>query len=301
MSAATPAPARPESTARPDYGLDAPGVVRNLFLVAGAGPLLVVLRAAGIWPGVVRFSLGGVTFVFPLATMLEWTGAGCLAMGIWMIRSSRVGKVRDRERLLDAIHWTGAETVLDVGCGRGLMLVGAAKRLRSGRATGVDIWQAEDLSGNRPEATLENARLEGVADKVEVKTADMRKLPFPDATFDAIVSSKAIHNIYAADGRAEAIREIARVLKPGGHVLIDDIRHGAQYAAELARAGCGEVRRLDSRLGSAFLTAVTFGSLRPATLLGVRSPNSKSGSGLQTPTRGQVSKLQVGVRSPNSN
>jgi ubiquinone/menaquinone biosynthesis C-methylase UbiE len=184
-----------------------------------------------------------------------------------MVWSSRVGKVRERERLLDALPWTGAESVLDVGCGRGLMLIGAAKRLKSGRAVGVDIWQAEDLSGNRPDATLENARLEGVADRVEVKTADMRKLPFEAAAFDAVVSSKAIHNVYSAAGRAEAIREIARVLKPGGRALIDDIRHGSEYAAELARAGCGDVRRLDSRAGSAFLALVTFGSLRPATLL----------------------------------
>jgi len=253
---------------RPDYGLDAPGVVRNLFLVAAAGLVLVILRATGVWSGVVRLALGGLSLVFPLATMLGWTGGGCLAMGLWMLWSSRVGKLRDRERLLDAIPWTGAERVLDVGCGRGLMLVGAARRLTAGgSAVGVDIWQSEDLSGNRPDATLENARLEGAADRVEVRTADMRRLPFPPESFDAVVTSKAIHNVYSRSGRAEAIREIARVLKPGGRALIDDIRHGGEYAAELARAGCGDVRRIDSRAASALLALVTFGSLRPATLL----------------------------------
>jgi SAM-dependent methyltransferase len=267
------APGRPHGAAPspPDYGLDAPGVVRNLLLVAGAGFVLVILRATGVWPGVLRLSLGAVTLVFPLATMGAWTGAGCLAMGAWMVWSSRVGKVRERERLLDALPWTGGERVLDVGCGRGLMLVGAARRLTSGRAVGVDIWQAEDLSGNRPEATLENARLEGVADRIEVKTADMRKLPFDAASFDVVLSSKAIHNVYDEAGRGEAIREIARVLKPGGCVLIDDIRHGSEYAAELKRSGCGEVRRLDSRIGSALLAALTFGSLRAATLLARKS------------------------------
>jgi cyclopropane fatty-acyl-phospholipid synthase-like methyltransferase len=44
----------------------------------------------------------------------------------------------------------GDETVLDVGYGRGLHLIGAAKRLTTGKAPGVDIWQAEDLSGNLP-------------------------------------------------------------------------------------------------------------------------------------------------------
>jgi arsenite methyltransferase len=258
-------------TARPDYGLDAPGVVRNLFCVAGAGLVLAILRAAGVWSGRVTIGpVAGVTLAFPLATMGAWAGASCAAMGIWMVWSSRSGKVRERESLLDALPWSGGERVLDVGCGRGLMLVGAAKRLApggGGRAVGVDIWQAEDLSGNRPEATMENARLEGVLDRVEVKTADMRKLPFEDASFDAVVSSKAIHNVYSKDGRAEAIREIARVLKPGGRALIDDIRHGSEYAAAFAAAGCREVRRLDSGAVSLLLALVTFGSMRPATLL----------------------------------
>jgi cyclopropane fatty-acyl-phospholipid synthase-like methyltransferase len=72
--------------------------------------------------------------------------------------------------------------VLDVGCGRGLLLIGAAKRLTTGKAVGVDIWQTEDLSGNRPEATLENARLERVAERVGVKDGDARRLPFADGT-----------------------------------------------------------------------------------------------------------------------
>ena len=101
-----------------------------------------------------------------------------------MAWDSKFGKVRERERLLDLLTWKGGERVLDVGCGRGLLLIGAAKRLTTGTAAGIDLWQQEDLSDNRPEATLENARLEGVANRVEVHTADMRELPFPDGSFD---------------------------------------------------------------------------------------------------------------------
>jgi len=85
-----------------------------------------------------------------------------------------------------------------------------------GKATGIDVWQAEDLSGNRPEATRINAEREGVADRVEIQTADMRKLPFPDATFDVVVSRAAIHNLYTATDRAQAIGQIARVLSRAG-------------------------------------------------------------------------------------
>ena len=239
----------------PDYGLDAPGVVRNLLLVAAAGFIIWLTVALRWWPG------------RPIAGAALWTAVGCAAMACWMIYDSKIGKVRDREALLDRIPWNGNERVLDVGCGRGLLLVGAAKRLSSGSAVGIDLWQAEDLSGNRPEPTMENAKIEGVADRVEVRTADMREIPFPDAAFDVILSSAAIHNLYAAADRAKALSEIARVLKPGGRVLIDDIRHYGEYASALRERGCA-VARVSSVIMMIFLAAITFGSLRPATLLG---------------------------------
>jgi len=253
-------------SAAPDYGLDAPAVVRNLFLAGGAGLLVFACKAFGLWPA--ALTVGSVRF--ELAPMALSIGAVCLGMGIWMVWTSKVGKIRERERLLDRIPWTGTERVLDVGCGRGLMLVGAAKRLTTGKATGIDIWQAEDLSGNRPEAPLENARREGVADRVEVKTADMRAIPFPDASFDAVVSCAAIHNLYAQADRAKAIREIARVLKPGGHAVIDDIRHGREYAAAFQAAGCAQVESVGSPAAALFLGLLTWGSLRPATLVVTR-------------------------------
>lgn len=244
---------------RPDYGIDAPGVIRNLFLAATAGLIVWGTAAVGFWSGEV--------YGIPLA----WTGFGCFIAfsltGLCMIWYSKAGKLRMRERILNLIVWKGDEAVLDVGCGRGLMLIGAARRLTGGKATGIDIWQAEDLSGNRPEATLENARREGVADRVEVRTADMRQMPFPNASFDVIVSCAAIHNIYNRADREQAVREIARVLKPNGQVVIADIGHLGEYADTLKRHGCGEVRRV-SPLWKTILTAViTFGAVRAGTLL----------------------------------
>ncbi len=258
-------------TERPDYGLDAPKVVRNLLLAGALGLMVWGGAEFSLWPReLVLGPIAGVQLRFPAAGAL-WPGAGCTAMALWMLWSSKIGKLRDREKLLDRLPWTGAERVLDVGCGRGLMLVGAAKRLTTGRATGIDIWQAEDLSGNRPDAALENARREGVSDRVDLETADMRKIPFPDGAFDVVVSSQAIHNIYSADGRAQAVAEIARVLAPGGRVLLRDIRHLHDYAAVLASHGVADVRSLDSRFVTVFLAIVTFGSLRPGTLLGRKS------------------------------
>ena len=258
----------PASAGSPDYGLDAPKVVRNLLLGGGIGLLLWAIGALGIWSGEIAVGpIAGVRVRFPLTSTGLWAGMGFTAMGIWMIWSSRVGKIKRRERLMERIAWTGHEQVLDVGCGRGLMLIGAAKRLTSGRAIGIDIWQADDLSGNRPGAVLDNARREHVTDRVEIGTADMRRLPFPGGTFDVVLSCEAIHNVYSADGRAEAISEIARVLKPGGYALIEDIRHHTEYAATFAEHGCADIRRVGSRVGTVLLAVLTMGSLRPATLL----------------------------------
>jgi len=251
----------------PDYGLDAPGVVRNLVLAAAAGGALWGSAALGFWSGRLAFSpRAGTEIRLTFSTCGLWIGLGCALMALWMVWESKVGKVRRRERLLDAIAWSGTERVLDVGCGRGLMLIGAAKRLTAGKATGIDIWQAEDLSGNKPEAALANARAEGVAERVDVQTADMRKIPFPDGTFDVALSSAAIHNLYVAGDRARAIAEVARVLKPGGRAVIDDIRHLRQYTAAFEQHGC-EVRAIGSRALAVVLALLTFGSLVPGTLL----------------------------------
>jgi SAM-dependent methyltransferase len=250
----------------PDYGLDAPGVIRNLCLVGVLGAAIWATATFGLWSGQLNFSIGGIHFNFPLANIAPWPALGCTLMALWMIWDSKVGKARTRERLLDQITWTGSERVLDVGCGRGLMLIGAARRLTTGTAVGIDLWHAEDLSGNRPDATLENAQREGVADRVTVQTADMQTLPFPDGAFDVVVSCSAIHNLSKPNARATAIREIARVLKPGGQAVIDDIRHLREDAAAFTAHGC-TARQTGSRVAAMCLAIVTMGSLRPGTLV----------------------------------
>jgi arsenite methyltransferase len=252
----------------PYYGLDAPAVVRNLFLAGGACLALALAGQLHLVPATVRWAPGaGFALQFSPLYLGLWAGLSLTLTGMLMVWSSRVGKLRRRDQLLNQLTWTGDEQVLDVGCGRGLLLIGAAKRLTAGRAIGVDIWRSEDLSGNAAEATLANARAEGVADRVQVDTADMRHLPYSDRSFDLVLSSAAIHNLDASADRDLAIQEIARVLKPGGVSLIDDIRHFAQYRDVFAANHCPLVRRLDQRMVSLFWTLLTWGSLRPGTLL----------------------------------
>lgn len=209
--------------ARADYGLDAPGVVYALALGG-----VLCLAAAGLF-----HVAGGLLFAGVVM-------AGEAALMTW---SSRRGKLRERDRLLDLISWRGNERVLDIGCGRGLLLLGAARRLSSGRAVGVDLWRGGDQSGNAVDATLANAEAEGVRERVEVLTGDARHLDFPDASFDVVVSSLAIHNIPTTEGRERAVREAARVLRPGGQLLLLDFRHTRDYVRTLRSCGLACVRR----------------------------------------------------------
>jgi arsenite methyltransferase len=206
------------------YGIDAPTVVRNLAL-SGA-----VCTAVALWS---RF-FDGPTFL----RFFLWPGVAWLATALWMITGSKVMKLRVRDRVLDRIALQSGEHVLDVGCGRGLLLIGAAKR--GARAVGLDLWRTVDQSGNDAEVTKKNAQIENV--DVTLDTGDMTKMPCPDESFDAVISSWAIHNVPTAEGRAQALKEIARVLKKGGRVEIVDIGPGRSYGDTLKAAGLVDVK-----------------------------------------------------------
>jgi Methyltransferase domain len=221
-----------QTAGRTDYGLDAPGLVRG-FLLGGAA-----LIALGI--GLLAWMPGGIVAIGGGVLLL--TGAVFVVEGLLMIWSSRAGKFHERDKLLDGLRLRGGEALLDIGPGHGLLLIGAAKRLLRGRAVGIDLWSQTDQANNSRAALLANARIEGVAERVEVHDGDMREMPFADASFDAVVASLAIHNIKDRAGRDRAVREIVRVLRPGGRVALLDFQHIGEYAEMLRAAGMRDVR-----------------------------------------------------------
>jgi ubiquinone/menaquinone biosynthesis C-methylase UbiE len=215
---------------RGDYGYDAPYALIGFALAAA----LLLIAAAAMWAEgehAKRASMFGIYSAFFLANALSF------------FYTTRHGKLQVWNELLDGLDLRGDERVLDMGCGRGAVLTAVAARLRNGRAIGIDLWSTWDQSGNSRDITLRNAALEGVSDRIDIQTGDMRALPFADATFDVVVSSLAIHNITSGADRERAVSEAWRVLRPGGRLLIADIRATARYAATLGRLGAERVER----------------------------------------------------------
>jgi arsenite methyltransferase len=240
-----------------DFGIDAPGLVRFFF---GGGSVIAALAFAAV------FFLGSAVCASLLKSVLFLAAFYLLGMGCLMLYWSRIAKIHRREGILNLVSWRGDEQVLDIGCGRGLMTIGVAKRLRTGRVIGIDIWDTKDQASISPAVTLNNAGIAGVQAKVEIQTADARKLPFADNSFDVITSHWVVHNILAEEDRNQALGEIARVMKSGGRLLLTDIEFRDSYLKTLQSLNFVDCRLIFNKLEDQILGAVSFGSFRPTTI-----------------------------------
>jgi ubiquinone/menaquinone biosynthesis C-methylase UbiE len=212
-----------------DYGYDAPYA---LVTFAALGGVSVIAAIVSWW------SQRG-----HLAATMGFYGAFFLTNAFSFLYTTRRGKFQVWDEVLDELQLRGDEGVLDMGCGRGAVLTAVARRLRTGRVTGIDLWSTHDQSGNSRDVTMRNASLEGVRDRIEIETGDMRALPFSDGAFDVVVSSLAIHNIHSNAARVQGIAEAWRVLKPGGRLAIADIRATKRYAESLSKLGATGIAR----------------------------------------------------------
>jgi len=115
------------------------------------------------------------------------------------------------------------EAILDIGCGAGVDSIIAAKLAGpSGAVTGIDLVP-EMLSRAR-----ENARLAGV-DDVTFQESSAEQLPFPDNSFDAVISNGVLNLVV---DKGKALREIYRVLKPDGRFMLADQVRGGELPKE---------------------------------------------------------------------
>jgi ubiquinone/menaquinone biosynthesis C-methylase UbiE len=148
-----------------------------------------------------------------MATDRVLHGARAYDLLVWVLTLGRERALR--ERLVELARLEAGESALDVGCGTGSLAIAAKDRVGPGsQVCGIDP-SSEMVARARRKATRAGV-------DVRFEKAAVEALPFPNARFDAVLSSLMLHHL-TEEGRGHGIAEIARVLKPGGRFLAVDM------------------------------------------------------------------------------
>ena len=120
-----------------------------------------------------------------------------------------------RRKALDVAHLSPGHHLLDVGCGTGTLALTAWRRLQpEGKVFGIDA--SPEMIVIAQEKAIKRAL------RVSFQVSTIEHLPFPDASFDVVLSSFMLHHL-PGDVRRQGFAQVFRVLKPGGRFLAVDL------------------------------------------------------------------------------
>jgi len=143
--------------------------------------------------------------------VIHWAGYYDALLQVLMLGKDRA----IREMTLELAKVGMGEKVLDVGCGTGSLAILAKSRVGvEGRVEGIDP---------SPEM-IQVARKKSARAGMEVgfRIGGIESIPFPDDSFDVVLSSLMVHHL-PDDVKREGLREVRRVLRPGGRLLVVDL------------------------------------------------------------------------------
>jgi ubiquinone/menaquinone biosynthesis C-methylase UbiE len=174
---------------------------------------------------------------------------------LWMVSLGRERALRQKQ--IDLAGIAAGDSVLDVGCGTGTLAIAAKRRVgESGKVYGIDP------SPEMIARAKQKARKAGL--DLTFDTAAIEAIPFPNATFDVVLSTLMLHHL-PDEARPQGIREIRRVLKPGGRLFAVDFggtesqKHN--YIARHSSHAHFDIRQLIPELNEAGLGSVTSGKV----------------------------------------
>jgi ubiquinone/menaquinone biosynthesis C-methylase UbiE len=162
---------------------------------------------------------------------------------VWLLTHGRESAFR--RSLARFAQLSTGESVLDVGCGTGSLAIEAKRQVGpGGRVAGIDA--SPEMIG-RAASKAAKARLD-----VRFQQAVVEALPFDDGTFDVVLSTLMLHHLPRI-ARTQCVREIRRVLRPGGRVLIVDFDRGQGHGLlrRVHRHGHVAAREIVTLLGDA--------------------------------------------------
>ncbi len=136
-----------------------------------------------------------------------------------------------RQKTITLANLQAGEQVLDVGCGTGTLVLEAARHIgKAGRVVGIDPSKQQ----------IARARSKAARHKlpVDFQIGVIEQLPFPDQTFDVVLSTLMMHHL-PAPLKHQGLSEIARVLEPGGRLIIADFIPKKERQGQAARFHAG--------------------------------------------------------------
>lgn len=198
----------------------------------------------------------------PLKVLVALLAVLCLVCVRYFVRAKWLfaaegGDVQNkiRDELISHIEWNGKGQVLDIGCGNGALAIHLANKYKEAKVTGIDYWGSGwDYCRKQCE---ENARIEGVEDRIDFQQASASKLPFADESFDLAVSNLTFHEVKDSKNKLDVVKEALRVLKKGGRFVFQDLFLIKQYygtpeelTAAVRAMGVKEVHFVDTSKAS---------------------------------------------------
>lgn len=142
---------------------------------------------------------------------------------VWLFTLGRERRLR--RHMAELARLREGDCVLDVGCGTGGLSIEARRRVgATGSVHGIDA-SPEMIA--RASIKARRARL-----AIEFLTSTAQALPFPESRFDVVLCSLMLHHL-ARKSRAQCVREMRRVVKPGGRVLVVEFGSPAKHAQGL--------------------------------------------------------------------
>ncbi len=168
------------------------------------------------------------------------------------------GKFRElRQRTATLARMQPGDAVLDVGCGTGTLAMEVARRVgRAGRVAGVDPGTQQIARARRSAARRHLP--------IDFQIGVIEQLAFPDQTFDVVLSTLMMHHLPTSLKR-QGLAEIARVLKPGGRLVIADFKRKKERQGQAARfhAGGSSMQDLAAMVSDAGFEHLETEEMRP--------------------------------------
>ena len=191
---------------------------KALYMLFGGAAILLVAAI-----------VSGVMGVVPVITWIAGViGVLMLVMAVYMLichEEFAFGKgnmmAGVHQHLVDHLDWDGKGELLDIGCGAAALTVRCTKAFLEAEITAMDYWGAE--WNYAKEQCENNARLEGVANRITFQKGDAAKMEFETETFDAAVSNFVFHEVRTAKDKRDVVKEALRVVKKGGVFSFQDM------------------------------------------------------------------------------